>query len=65
MNDFINYIRFKIKLSADDGILYDEIHNSSDQADLSTSLSTLQSCCSKWQTVVHLKKTVAMTITGK
>lgn len=65
---FINIasdIRFNIKLFADDCILYNEICNSSDQADLNTSLAVVQTWCSKWQMTINLKKPVTMTVTHK
>lgn len=65
INDISTDIPVKIKLFADDCIIYHAITTSYDQATLNLSLAKLQTWCSTWQMTINTKKTVAMTITRK
>lgn len=63
INDIIRDIPVKIRLFADDCVLYQEVNACSDQILLNNSLSKIQDWCAKWQMNINPKKTVAMTIT--
>lgn len=65
INDIASDIPIKVKLFADDCVLYHEIESPNDQATLNTSLNKIQEWCLKWQMTINLEKTVAMTITRK
>lgn len=65
INDIVQHIPVKIRLFADDCILYNEIHSEADQAILNSSLSVIATWCLEWQMSINLRKTVSMTITRK
>lgn len=65
INDIVRDIPVKIRLFADDCVLYQEVNDPSDQLLLNDSLSKIQDWCTKWQMNINPKKTVAMTITLK
>lgn len=65
INDITNNIGCKIKLFADDCVIYKEINSHNDHLDLSDSLNTLAEWCSQWQMSINVNKSVAMTITRK
>lgn len=65
INDIVHDIPVKIKLFADDCVLYNEICNHNDQAVLNASLEKIQTWCTRWQMTLNYKKTVSMTITRK
>lgn len=66
INDIVLNLPVKIKLFADDCILYQEIHSNSDQETLNTAFAMLQTWCAKWQmTINYKKKTVAMRVMRK
>lgn len=65
INDIVENIPVKIRLFADDCILYHEIRSDADQAILNSSLSVLATWCLEWQMSINLRKTVSMTITRK
>lgn len=65
INDIVQDMPVKIKLFADDCLLYHVVRNRNDQALLNASLSKIELWCSEWQMKVNEKKTVSMTITRK
>lgn len=65
VNDIIQVVNVKIRLFADDCILYQEINNCSDQVCLNSSLASVEAWCATWQMTMNAKKTVAMSITRK
>lgn len=65
INDITCNIPVKIRLFADDCIIYHEIRNHSDQALLNEALGKIQNWSTTWQMILNLKKTVALTITRK
>lgn len=65
INDIVSVVPVKIKLFADDCIIYQEIKNSNDQSQLNFSLAQIENWCSTWQMKINRKKTVTMTVTRK
>lgn len=65
INDIACNIPIKVKLFADDCVLYHEIESANDEVTLNTALNKIQEWCLKWQMTINLRKTVAMTITRK
>lgn len=65
INDIVDGIPVKIKLYADDCILYCEVKNSNDQLLLNQAFEKVMSWCESWQMCLNLEKTVAMKITRK
>lgn len=65
INDITNNIDSKIKLFADDCIIYREINIEQDHHSLQKSLNTIAEWCSDWQMTINVKKSACMTITRK
>lgn len=65
INDITTNIDSKIKLFADDCIIYREINNQQDHLSLNKSLNTVAEWCSHWQMTINVKKSACMTITRK
>lgn len=65
INDISSDISVKIKLFADDCILYQEIKTPDDHHLLNISLEKVHCWCQEWQMSLNLLKTVSMTITRK
>lgn len=56
INDIVRDIQVKIKLFADDCVLYNEIYNHNDQVVLNASLEKIQTWCTRWQMTLNYKK---------
>lgn len=65
INDIADALPVKIRLFADDCVLYQEVHSPADQALLNASLESIFQWCETWQMKINILKTVAMTITRK
>lgn len=65
INDIAQDIPVKIRLFADDFILYNEIHSTDDQVSLNKALSQITNWCTLWQMQINHSKTVAMTLARK
>lgn len=65
INDIVNDIPVKIKLFADDCILYQEVNTPDDQELLNSALDKLHIWCERWQMCINTTKTVSMTISRK
>lgn len=65
INDITDNIDCKIKLFADDCIIYRVINSSDDHLSLNISLSKIAHWCEQWQMSINLTKTVCMTVTRK
>lgn len=65
INDITNYADVKLRLFADDCVLYNEIRHHDDQVKLSNSLNKIAQWCADWQMTINIDKTVFMSITNK
>lgn len=65
INDIVEQIPVKVKLYADDCVLYSEVHSTSDQLLLNQAFQKVASWCEEWQMVINFDKTVFMRITHK
>lgn len=65
INDITTNINCKIKLFADDRIIYREIKKDQDHYSLNESLNTITKWCSDWQMKINVKKSAFMMITRK
>lgn len=65
INDIVDGIPVKIKLYADDCVLYREICCPADQHVLNIALQKVSSWCDDWQMAINFEKTVFMQITNK
>lgn len=65
INDVADVSDVKIRLFADDCILYQRIDTHQDQLKLSNSLQKVETWCREWQMEINIEKTVAMSITKK
>lgn len=65
INDITANIDCKIKLFADDCIIYREINDCDDHTALNISLDKIAHWCAEWQMSINLTKTVCMTVTRK
>ena len=65
INDINNVIASKIKLFADDSVLYRNIHNQNDQVILQNDLDTISSWAEKWLMELNINKCSVLSITLK
>lgn len=65
INDITADIDCKIRLFADDCVIYREIKDSDDHKALNSSLEKIAHWCEEWQMSINLTKTVCMTVTRK
>lgn len=65
INDISHDIPVKVKLYADDCILYSEVENHTDQIHLNDAFQKVIRWCDKWQMSVNFKKTVFIKISHK
>lgn len=65
INDLPSNIQVKIKLFADDCILYNEINTVNDHDDLNSALHEVVIWCHKWQMELNIKKTAFLCVTRK
>lgn len=65
INDVLHGIPVKVRLYADDCVLYSEIENAADQELLNNALGQVVAWCKAWQMSINFQKTVFMTITRK
>lgn len=65
INDIVDNIPVKMKLFADDCVIYSEISSMSDQFLLNDALQKVITWCDQWQMAVNFDKTVVMRITQK
>lgn len=65
INDITKNIEVKIRLFADDCVLYNEIKSTQDQVTLNNCLEKIVAWCREWQMEINSSKTVHMTITRK
>lgn len=65
INDIVKDISVKIKLYADDCVLYTEVNDQSDQKLLNNDFQRVASWCKRWQMCINFEKTVFMRITRK
>lgn len=65
INDLVKDVNVKIRLFADDCILYSQINNPNDQINLNNALQHIINWCHDWQMEINSNKTVFMTITNK
>ena len=65
INDINNAITSQIKLFADDGVLYRNIHGQNDQVLLQDDLDTISSWAEKWLMELNINKCSVLSITLK
>lgn len=65
INDIVNEVPVKIKLYADDCVIYSEISNVTDQIILNSAFYNIVKWCDLWQMSINFDKTVFMRITHK
>lgn len=66
INDVVkDNININFRLFADDLVIFSEIKNGADQANLNLSLKKISDWCQTWQMQLNLEKCVSMTITRK
>lgn len=65
INDIAKEVNVKIRLFADDCVLYQEIVNIEDQIKLNNALAQIGQWCKDWQMSINSEKTVSMTVTKK
>ena len=65
INDINNAITSKIKLLADDSVLYRNIYNQNDQVILQNDLDTISSWVEKWLMELNINKCSVLSITLK
>lgn len=65
INDIVNDIPVKIRLYADDCVMYSEIDSVSDQLRLNEAFEKVVKWCSDWQMAINFDKTVFMKISRK
>lgn len=65
IDDIVETVNVKIRLFADDCMIYSEIKGIGDQVALNISLNSVAQWCREWQMVVNSEKTVVMNISRK